>query len=291
MSADAASLKMASAPSSTVESGLPPNCSNTGVPPRGERRFVADEIITAFSPSTSTQTVDEIARRYNLTQLESQGLPLIGVTIYRWRIASGRSLADVVGAVENERTVVSAQPNYVFTLQEQPAAIAAEATGDPAQYVLQKLQVHEAHELATGKSVLIAVIDSEIDTAHPDLGGAIVKSFDAVGGNTDPHQHGTAIAGAIASHGKSLGIAPGVQLFSGTRVRCNAGGSQRHIIRDPQGAAMGGRQRCPRREHEFRGSGGSGVAPHASGRVRQRACAGGGGRECGAEFATALSGR
>lgn len=190
------------------------NASNTGVPPRGERRFVADEIITAFSPSTSTQTVDEIARRYNLTQLESQGLPLIGVTIYRWRIASGRSLADVVGAVENERTVVSAQPNYVFTLQEQPAAIAAEATGDPAQYVLQKLQVHEAHELATGKSVLIAVIDSEIDTAHPDLGGAIVKSFDAVGGNTDPHQHGTAIAGAIASHGKLLGIAPGVQLLA-----------------------------------------------------------------------------
>src|SRR5271170_1240822 len=50
------------------------NASNTGVPPRGERRFVADEIITAFSPGTSTQTVVEIARRYNLTQLESQGL-------------------------------------------------------------------------------------------------------------------------------------------------------------------------------------------------------------------------
>jgi subtilisin family serine protease len=190
------------------------NAGDSGVPPRGERRFVADEIITAFSPGTSSQTIDQIARRYNLAQLESQDLPLIGVTVYRWRIPAGRSLADVVGAVEDERTVASAQPNYVCTLQEQPASIATDAPGDPAQYVLQKLQVHEAHELATGKSVLIAVIDSEIDAAHPDLGGAIVKSFDALGGNTDPHQHGTAIAGAIGSHGKLLGIAPGAQLLA-----------------------------------------------------------------------------
>jgi subtilisin family serine protease len=41
-----------------------------------------------------------------------------------------------------------------------------------------------------------------------------VKSFDALGGEENPHPHGTAIAGAIASHGKLLGIAPGVQLLA-----------------------------------------------------------------------------
>jgi len=58
------------------------------------------------------------------------------------------------------------------------------------------------------------VIDSEIDAKHPDLGTTIVKSFDALGGEAKLHQHGTAIAGAIAAHGKLLGIAPGAKLLA-----------------------------------------------------------------------------
>ena len=55
---------------------------------------------------------------------------------------------------------------------------------------------------------------SEIDTKHADLGGTVVKSFDAVGGGENPHLHGTEMAGAIASHGKLLGIASGAQLLA-----------------------------------------------------------------------------
>ena len=73
--------------------------------------------------------------------------------------------------------------------------------------------------MATGKTVLVAVIDSEIDAKHPDLDGTIVKSFDALGGGENPHLHGTSIAGAIASHGKLLGIAPGAQIIGGACVR------------------------------------------------------------------------
>ena len=68
------------------------NNGGSGVPPRGERRFVPDEIITAFSSSATPQSIDQIARRYNLTRLESQSFPLIGSTFYRWRVGGRRPL-------------------------------------------------------------------------------------------------------------------------------------------------------------------------------------------------------
>ena len=189
------------------------NNGRSGVP-RGERRFVPDEVITEFLPGASPQAIIQIARRHSLTRLESQSLPLIGVTLYRWHITGGRSVASVVGALRNERIVARAQPNYVFALQEEALKAPAGTQGDAAQYVLDKLQVEQAHQIATGKGVLVAVIDSEIDAKHPDLDGTIAKSFDALGGEENPHQHGTAIAGAIAAHGKLLGIAPGAELLA-----------------------------------------------------------------------------
>ena len=113
----------------------------SGVPPRGERRFVPDEIITVFSPNATPQAIDQIARRYNLTQLESQSFALTGNTLYRWRIDGRRSVADTIGAIEDERVVASAQPNYIFTLQEDAAKKLSKPQGDASQYVLGKLQI------------------------------------------------------------------------------------------------------------------------------------------------------
>jgi Subtilase family len=202
------------------------NNGRSGVPPSGERRYVPDEVLTAFSGSTSPQAIDQIARRYNLTRLESQNFPLLGTAIYRWHIGSRQLVPNVVGALEDERAVASAQPNYVFTLQEDGPKIAADAHGDAAQYVLNKLQIEQAHRVAMGKSILVVAIDSEIDAKHPDLDGSIVKSFDAVGGEEKPQQHGTAMAGAIAAHKRLLGIAPGVRLLAARAFDDTPGGAR-----------------------------------------------------------------
>ena len=185
-----------------------------GAPQQGNQNFVPNEVITAFAPGATPQAINQIARRYELTQLDSQSFPLIGTSLYRWRLGGGRTVANTVRALGGERIVASVQPNYVFTLQEETAKIAAGPQGDAAQYVLAKLQSAQAQQIVTGKDVLVAVIDSEIDAKHPDLDGSIVKSFDALGGNEKPHAHGTSIAGAIAEHGKLLGIAPGAQVLA-----------------------------------------------------------------------------
>src|SRR5262249_45675526 len=72
-----------------------------------------------------------------------------------------------------------------------------------------------AHELALGRNVRIAVIDSDIDAAHPDLKGAVLRSFDAVGRRDEAADfHGTAVAGIIRANGLVEGAAPAAEILA-----------------------------------------------------------------------------
>ena len=100
--------------------------------------------------------------------------------MFRFRVADGRGVADAVRALEAEKLGI-AQPNYVFKLQQDPTLAARSKSGDLGQYVVEQAAVGEVHRVATGSNVLVAVINSEIDINHPDLAGAFVEQFDAVG--------------------------------------------------------------------------------------------------------------
>lgn len=181
---------------------------------RPEPPFVPDELVVEFVANASPQAIDQFARRYRLTRLDSQNLSLIGTSLYRWRILGGRTVASLVGTVRHDRIVASVQPNYVFKLQQQAPPEPGGQQDEVAQYALGKVDIAQAHKLATGKGVVVAVIDSAIDESHPDLDGSISKNFDALGGEKKPHQHGTAIAGAVASHGQLKGMAPEAQILA-----------------------------------------------------------------------------
>jgi hypothetical protein len=211
-----------------------------GLPAPGERRFVPDEVITEFSANTSPQAINRIARRLDLTQLESQNFPLIGVTLYRWRVGGGGSALDAVSELQSQGAVASVQPNYMFSLQQDAAQTSGATQGDPAQYVLSKLQIDQAHQIATGKDVPVAVIDSAIDVAHPDINGTTIKSFDALGAEVKPQPHGTAMAGAIISHGKLEGIAPGAELLAARAFDDKSSGTSFAIYKSLQWAADNG---------------------------------------------------
>ena len=176
----------------------------SGAPPAGERRFVPDEVVIEVTNSVSAGEIAALQRRHRLTRLESQVSQLSGATLFRWRIPDRRSVASVVRALEADRAVTAAQPNYLFTLQQNEAKHA----GDPAQYELAKLHLTEAHGLTEGDGVRVAVIDSGIDAAHPDLKDSVVERFDTLKAPTAPHKHGTAVAGLIAAHGRLVGAAP-----------------------------------------------------------------------------------
>jgi subtilase family protein len=182
------------------------------LPAAGERRFVADEVVLDV-PGIAAPTLDPIAKRHRLTLIGSRSLALIGHTLYRWRIEDGRPVADVIRALAGEQSLSAAQPNFTFTLQQQQTELSP-TEGDPAQYAVAKLRLAEAHRLAKGDNVLVALIDSGVDLSHPELAGVVAASYDAISGDAQPHPHGTAMAGAIAAHEKLIGVAPRVRLLA-----------------------------------------------------------------------------
>jgi subtilisin family serine protease len=169
-------------------------------------RATANEILAVIDRSQA----DELARRHRLTPLASQNFPLVGATIGLFRITDGRTV-DVVSRELERDGVRSVQPNFRYVLQEQQAVL---TEGDPAQYALATLRLPEAHTLAHGANVTIAVIDSGIDLKHPELAGAISDSFDALGSKEGPHVHGTGIAGVIVAHARLMGSAPAANIVA-----------------------------------------------------------------------------
>jgi subtilisin family serine protease len=209
----------------------------SGAPPANERRFVPDEVVIELSNSVGAQQIEALQRRHRLTRLESQAFQLSGTTLYRWRFAGGRSVATVVRELEADRLVAWAQPNYLFMLQQSETRTG----GDAAQYGLAKLRLPQAHALAKGSNILVAVIDSAIDGNHPELAGSIAG--DALSTTATPHQHGTAIASLIAAHGRLMGSAPDAKILA---VRAfdpkdaGAQGTTFNILKSLDWAAMQG---------------------------------------------------
>jgi len=212
---------------------LPGERGFTGVPPLGETRFVSTEMVFQVGSNVSRQTIENAVRRLGLSTIASQNVGLTGGTLFHFRIADGRAIADVVRALEAENIGI-AQPNYVYQLHQDANLAARTNAGDSSQYVVNKLRLGEVHRVATGSNVLVAVIDSAIDIKHPDLAGAVVEQFNAVGRPDKPHTHGTGMVGAIAAHRKLLGIAPKAKILAihafSADARQSPEATTRHII-------------------------------------------------------------
>jgi hypothetical protein len=224
---------------------LPGDRGFTAVPPPTETRLVRTEMVFRVGPNASPQALQVAMQRHGLTPISSENMGLAGGTVYHFQVTSGRPVSEVIRAMEAENLGVPSA-NYTFLLtqdgnrqsgneqpaREEPAENEQPAAEDPdlagrnekgasEQYVVNKLQLAEVHKVATGRGVLVAVVDSAIDVNHPDLAGAFVEQYDAVGRREKPHFHGTGMVGAIAAHRRLMGIAPearilAIQAFSST---------------------------------------------------------------------------
>jgi len=182
-----------------------------------KQRTIPNEIVAEVDGSLSAPQADALARRHGLARLESQNFPLIGATIGLFRVTDRRTVETVSRELATEAGVRSVQPNFRYVLQDQNAGL---TEGDPAQYANAKLRLPEAHTLARGANVTVAVIDSGIDIRHPELADSIAAAFDALGSKEGPHVHGTGIAGAIVAHARLMGSAPAARILA---IRAFAG--------------------------------------------------------------------
>ncbi|WUN92690.1 type VII secretion-associated serine protease mycosin [Streptomyces sp. NBC_00299] len=81
------------------------------------------------------------------------------------------------------------------------------------QWVLEAFAAEDVWSVSQGEGVTVAVVDSGVDTSHPDLTGQVLEGKDFTGGGNaheDLMGHGTAMASIIAAHGHGAGNASGM---------------------------------------------------------------------------------
>jgi subtilisin family serine protease len=181
-------------------------------PPPGETRFRRSEVLFVIVPGAPTETLSNIIQAQNLSRIAEADIALFDRRVHRYAITDGRSVAQVVTALESDQRIEIAQPNYLYELMQTAGSPATPAVD---QYANNLIGLSKAHDVATGKNVTVALIDSLVDKTHPALAGGIADAFVSVDMPAEkPDSHGTAMAGAIAARGLLTGAAPAATLLA-----------------------------------------------------------------------------
>ncbi|MGH8210029.1 MAG: S8 family peptidase [Steroidobacteraceae bacterium] len=182
------------------------------------RRYSGDGYLLAQSVH---QQAKRVAARYSLREVASWPIRSLAVHCVIYEIPDDRSVAAVLAALSKDSTVALAEPLSEFhTLSDSKQTAAP--YNDPLydlQTNLSTLDIATAHERSQGAGTRIALIDTGVDTRHPDLRGRIARTRSFVNTratSATSFRHGTAMAGLIVAvannHIGIVGIAPLAQL-------------------------------------------------------------------------------
>jgi subtilisin family serine protease len=158
----------------------------------------------------------KIAQQFGLTLVDDWPMPMVGVDCFIMAVPGGRSTQQAADQVARDSRVAWTQPVQVYSAQA-----ARPSSSDPlfaAQPAARQWQLAKLHRLATGSGVRVAVVDSGIDAAHPDLAGQIAVNRNFVAGRAMAAEtHGTGVAGIIAARADNgiglAGIAPAAKIL------------------------------------------------------------------------------
>jgi subtilisin family serine protease len=184
-----------------------------------DRRFSGRQVMVTFAPAPPplwAQQTRMLEHDFELSTVFAWSLASLGERCVVYEVPPGRSVEGMVERLAAHPQVGSVQPIYEFETLA--------TYNDPyahLQYGAQALRLEEAHRLATGKGVRVAVVDTGVDVDHPDLRGRIAH----VGNFVDRGErsftsdvHGTAVAGVIAADANNgvgiVGVAPAAEVLA-----------------------------------------------------------------------------
>ena len=107
------------------------------------------------------------------------------------------------------------------------------APGDAVPAGVLRTQAGSATTTREASTANVAVIDTGIDLAHPDLNATDGKNCVGTGPAQDDEGHGTHVAGTIGARNDGagvVGVAPGTRLFSVKVLNAQGGGTWSQII-------------------------------------------------------------
>ena len=184
------------------------------------RQLQARQVIVTLAPATPevwATLTKELSGEYGLDQVGAFPLTSLGIQCVVFQVSENRQLDDVLARLTADPRVESVQQNQFF---QGLGALAGDPYGS-LQYGARAVHADRAHAWETGRGVRIAIVDTGVDTNHPDLIDRVVKTVNFVEGGektftTD--QHGTAVAGVIGARADNgigiYGIAPDADLLA-----------------------------------------------------------------------------
>jgi hypothetical protein len=174
------------------------------------------------SQASRRRIAGRLAQQYGLKLETGWPMPLVGVDCYVMSVLTGRSPTEAAAELAQNPQVAWSEPMHIYRTEAASRGAARGLPNDPMyqlQPVARTWRLADLHEIATGRGVRVAVIDSGVDASHPDLAGQIQARRNFVASRPDAaEQHGTSVAGVIAAiEGNHLGIAgvaPGARLMA-----------------------------------------------------------------------------
>jgi subtilisin family serine protease len=166
--------------------------------------------------SSRERLARRIAGKYGLRLVDAWPMPMIGMDCFVMAVPESRTTKDVADQVSHDPSVAWAQPVELYAAQG-----SADSPNDPlfaAEPATQQWHLADLHRIATGRGITVAVVDSGIDSRHPDLAGQLLVNRSFVAGQPDvAERHGTGVAGIIAAKADNgigiAGVAPDVRLL------------------------------------------------------------------------------
>jgi subtilisin family serine protease len=186
---------------------------SAGIDPSAARAEAVDAAQTAIADPTVPGTVGDVP--LVVTSVDADGHPDIHtLTASSVTNASNQAakLTDKVG--DDGGQVLAVEPEHTMT-----AAVMASDPGRSSQWALNTTDFENVWNTTSGSGECVAVLDTGIDLAHPDLAGRVAATDDLTGqGVNDGYGHGTHVAGIIAADANNgigvAGAAPGVSLLA-----------------------------------------------------------------------------
>jgi hypothetical protein len=175
---------------------------------------------------TARALAHTLAAEYRMEEVSAWPIAALHVHCIVYHVPSADSRDELLHRLEADPRVELAQPLQSFATSTTASASgeAPAAYNDPylkLQRGLWEMSVVAAHNWSRGAGASVAIIDTGVDTDHPDLAGRVrlTRNFvDHDHAQFEHDRHGTQVAGVIAAVGDNgqgiVGVAPQVQLLA-----------------------------------------------------------------------------
>jgi|TARA_B100002003_G_scaffold247265_1_gene278459 subtilisin family serine protease len=192
-----------------------------------DERVTDPALLNAYTSSPSSDSavvsakkksqaiIDGVLRFHRLKKISQWSIKTLGLEAVVAEFSSKKALDEVVTELNADPRVESVESVKAYQLL---------TYNDPyfqLQSTVKSDDIENIHRLATGKGVVVGVVDTGIDRSHPELMDRIIYSRNFVAHDLnrfDRDEHGTTVAGVIGSAANNelgiVGVAPDAKFMA-----------------------------------------------------------------------------